>query len=164
MRSVLQSFKQRWGAYSPQERWILLSLGGAGVLIVVWLYVWQPLAERHEQAHMDLQAAQDSVEWLRRAAPQLRTAGSVENQQPEDVQSMTNLVSQAASEHNLSLSRFEQSGADGLRFWLDDQPFEPVLLWVAMLESRGVVMDQVTISQTSAPGAVNVRGVLVRRQ
>lgn len=163
MRKLVQAFQQRWGAYSSQEKWTLIGVGGAGLLIVSWLYVWQPLAERHQQARIDLQAAQDSVEWLRRAAPQLEIAGSVENQQPEDVQSMTNLISQAANEHNLSLSRFEQSGSDGLRFWLDDQPFEQVLLWVAMLESRGVAMDQITISQTSEPGAVNVRGVLVRQ-
>ena len=163
MTALRNTLLQRWNAYSSSEKWVWGGLAVGALLVVLWLYVWEPLQDRRVEAQAQLQAAQESLEWLQRAAPRVRAAQEMRVDAPGNVQSMTNLVSRAASEHGLALSRFEQAGSDGLRFWLDDQPFEQVLMWTADLEGQGVAMDQVTISRTNTSGLVNVRGVVVRQ-
>lgn len=163
MNRLMDAVQQRWQAYSSSERWVWGGLGASALIIMLWLYAWEPLQERRVEARQQLQAAQDSLDWLQRAAPRLVAAQNARTATPDNVQSMTNVVSRAAREHGLELSRFEQAGSDGLRFWLDDQPFEQVLIWVADLETQGVGMDQVTISRTNSPGLVNVRGVVIRQ-
>ncbi|MEX1058352.1 MAG: type II secretion system protein GspM, partial [Natronospirillum sp.] len=103
--------------------------------------------------------------WMQEMAPRVRANVALSGQTAatDSAQSMTNAISQAAQTHDLDLTRFEQSGEEGLRVWLDNQPFDDVLLWVAALETQGLRVDQMTISQTNQSGLVNVRGVYARQ-
>lgn len=163
MNQLLQKLKVRWASYDSNEQRILAAVGVLGIVIILWLLVLQPVANWREQTARDLQRAEESLQWLSRAAPRLRHvslsegSGTVAQQQ-----SMTNLVSESARRNSVSLTRFEQSGQNGLRFWLDDQRFDLTLAWFADLETQGIRVDQVTISQTANPGLVTVRGVLLR--
>lgn len=163
MNTFFQPLKERWQGYEKNEQRLLAALGAVALLIFIWLLVLQPLSQWREQTQRDLQRAEESLQWLSRAAPRLRqltvneSTGSVGQQQ-----SMTNIVSEAARRHGVSLTRFEQSGQNGLRFWLDDQRFDLTLAWLVDLEAQGIRVDQVTLSQTANAGLVTVRGVFLR--
>lgn len=165
LTATMQPLLDRWHTYGRQERmtWTGLGLLAAGILL--WLYAWQPLMDRQAQAHAELQRAQENLEWIQQMAPRVRAASASigESADPEAPQSMTNAISQAAQRHDLALTRFEQSGEDGLRIWLDNQAFSDVLAWVATLETQGFWIDQMTISQANESGLVNVRGVYTRQ-
>lgn len=163
MTLVPTALQQRWAAYSAQEKLVWSGLGMALLAVVLWLYVWQPLADRHAQARQSLAQAEETVQYLQRAAPRLRLLSAVSAPNGTAVQSMTNLVSRTASNHDIDLTRFEQSGTSGLRVWIDNQPFDQLLTWLAELDSQGVEVDQLTLSQGNGPGLVTVRGVVVRR-
>ncbi|WLD56645.1 type II secretion system protein M [Salinispirillum sp. LH 10-3-1] len=163
MNQLLQSMRDRWTSYDTNEQLIIGGVGALAIVVFLWLLVIQPVANWREQTARDLQRAEDSLQWLSRAAPRLRQVSL--NEGPGAVsqqQSMTNIVSEAARRNNVSLTRFEQSGQNGLRFWLDDQRFDLTLAWLADLELQGIRVDQVTISQTNNPGLVTVRGVFLR--
>lgn len=163
MNAFWQTIQQRWNAYDTNEQRIVAALGGVSIVVFVWLLFVQPVADWRAEATRDLQRAEESLQWLSRAAPKLRQASLTEGAGGmSQQQSMTNLVSEAARQGNVSLTRFEQSGQNGLRFWLDNQRFDLTLAWLADLESQGIRVDQVTISQTGTPGLVTVRGVFLR--
>lgn len=155
---------QRWKQYSRSEQAILAGIGSATLLIFCWLTVWQPLTDWQMRVERDHQVATESLLWLSDVAPRVRNLGnSAPVVEPNNPQSLTNLISESARQYSLSLSRFEQNGPQGLRFWLDNQRFDDAIRWMSDLESNGLMLDQIIISQTNQPGLVNVRGVAQRR-
>ncbi|TGG95641.1 type II secretion system protein M [Natronospirillum operosum] len=162
MNALMESLRARWQAYSTREKIVWAGLAAALLVVLLWLYVWQPLADRRAQAQAELAQAEQALAYLQRAAPQLRVQNLAGDDGASPVQSMTNLISRTAAQQSVDLTRFEQSGNDGLRLWLDNQPFDRVLLWLADLESQGLTVDQLTLSQGNSTGQVNLRGVVVR--
>ncbi len=162
MEAFWQSLKGRWRTYSRADQALWLGLSVAALVVLLWLYVWQPMAERYQQAQEEVARAEATLAWVQRAAPQVRANQPGELVPSGNGQTMTNVVTRSASQHDLALSRFEQDGQNGLRFWMDQQPFDQVMLWVATLDTQGIEIDQLTVSQGNSPGHVNVRGVAAR--
>ncbi|MCH8551043.1 MAG: type II secretion system protein M [Natronospirillum sp.] len=163
MTLIPAQLQQRWATYTAQEKAIWSGLAGGLLAVLIWLYVLQPLADRHAAAEQSLAQAEDALQLLQHAAPRLQMITGADAGSVDTVQSMTNLLSQTAGNNSVELTRFEQSGADGLRLWLDNQPFDRVLAWLAELDSYGVEVDQLTLSQGNRSGTVTVRGVVARR-
>lgn len=163
MQALWRSLKSRWQAYSPSEQALWVGLGAALLLVLLWLYAWQPVAERYQRAQEEVARAEATLSWVQRAAPQVRAIQDIGPTMPQgNGQTMTNAVTQTANRHDLALSRFEQDGQNSLRIWMDQQPFDQVLLWVAALDAQGIEIEQLTVSQGGSPGRVNVRGVVTR--
>jgi general secretion pathway protein M len=68
------------------------------------------------------------------------------------------LVTRSASESGLSLQRFEPSGENAIRVWLEGAPFTEVANWLERLNtSHGVQIDQASMYRQNDPGIVSVR-------
>ncbi|MFC3853005.1 type II secretion system protein GspM [Salinispirillum marinum] len=164
MNAIWATLVQRWQQYSRSEQLIVAGIGSVTVLVLSWLMLWQPLMDWQARVARDHQVATESLSWLSDVAPRVRNMGSPSTEvEANNPQSLTNLISESARQNNLSLSRFEQNGPQGLRFWLDNQRFDHALRWMSDLEGQGLLLDQITISQTSRAGLVNIRGVAQRR-
>ena len=58
----------------------------------------------------------------------------------------------------LTLQRFEPSGENAIRLWLEDVPFASVAAWLEQLRNdHGVVIDQAAMDRDEQPGTVSVR-------
>lgn len=131
-------------------------------LAVIFFLIWQPAHEFSDQAASRAEAAAETAAWLDvnlEQARQLVASGKgTPRQQIDDSRSLMSTVTVSAGEAGLALQRFEPSGEDKMRIWLDNTAFDDVARWLETLaEEYGIVVDQAAIDRADGPGRVNVR-------
>lgn len=135
----------------------------AVALFLIYFLIWRPVAAYHDDALSERQSAADLLAWMQQnedevrgmAAAGERPAGAT---QITDVRSLMSTVTASAGKAGVSLQRFEPSGEDGMRVWLEDAPFNQVSNWLEQLtREHGIVIDQAAIDREDKPGIVSVR-------
>lgn len=102
-----------------------------------------------------MQANEQTIQRLGNAGGNNATATA---DKPADGRALMALVTRSAGEAGLSLQRFEPSGEDAIRVWLENAPFAEVAAWLERLNGdHGVVIDQAAMDRASEPGRVSVR-------
>lgn len=102
-----------------------------------------------------MQANEQTIQRLGNAGGASTSASA---DKPADGRTLMALVTRSAGEAGLSLQRFEPSGEDAIRVWLENAPFAEVAAWLERLNgSHGVVIDQAAMDRASEPGRVSVR-------
>ncbi|WP_165855089.1 type II secretion system protein GspM [Marinobacter sp. JSM 1782161] len=146
-----------------RDQMALQIMAVAIALFLVYFLIWRPVAVFHENAVAERQSAADLVAWMqqhREDIAQLGAAGESRGaaSQITDVRSLMSTVTTSANESGLSLQRFEPSGEDGMRVWIEDAPFNQVSRWLETLTGEyGIVIDQAAIDRENQPGLVSVR-------
>jgi len=147
-----------------RDQQALTVLAIAVLLGLLYFAVWRPVAGFHDQAASARENAEELLAWmqaneasLERLSGQGATAGTSADA-PEDGRALMALVTRSAGDSGLSLQRFEPSGSDAIRVWLEDVPFAGVAAWLEDLSSNhGVVIDQASMDRQDEPGMVSVR-------
>lgn len=142
---------------TPRERLILTVGAALAVPMIIWLLVWQPLLKGRDEAEKKVQARQQTLEWMRGAAAQvkaLRASGVSASgvQQPPQ-----QLVTSAAAQHKLLINRIEPAGGNRYNLWLAEADYLAVVRFIDTLQSRGVAVDAMSLSRQPGPGLVSVR-------
>jgi general secretion pathway protein M len=162
MSTPLERLRAWWSGLAERERRVL---GAGGVVlgaVILYLAVWEPLANARHQQHADLAAARAlavQLEVLAASGP--RGAGPAAGAG----QSLLAVIDQSSKASALTKppTRLQPEGDDTVRIWLDDVPFDVLLRWLGELQSRyGVRVDNADIERESGPGLVNARLTLVR--
>lgn len=146
-----------------QQALVLLSV--AVFLGILYFAIWQPASAFHDKAVSNRENAQQLLAWMDSNRPSLQrlsgdragqSSGSVNR--PEDGRALMALVTRTAGESGLSLQRFEPSGDDAIRVWLDKVPFSQVAGWLETLNiDNGVEIEQASMDRQNEPGMVSVR-------
>jgi|TARA_Y100000589_G_scaffold233935_2_gene221346 general secretion pathway protein M len=170
---VLERFREhplvrRWVARYDElpgrDQQALLVLAIALLLAVLYFAVWKPASDFHDQAEQARDNAAGLLAWMQanRATIQ-QLAGASDNtgpsvDKPADGRALMGLVTRSAAEAGLTLQRFEPSGENAIRLWLEDVPFASVAAWLEQLRNdHGVVIDQAAMDRDEQPGTVSVR-------
>lgn len=147
-----------------RDQQALTVLAIAVFLGVLYFAIWRPVAGFHDQAVSARENAEELLAWMQANEPALdRLAASDGSSNPaanapEDGRALMALVTRSAGESGLSLQRFEPSGSDAIRVWLEDVSFAEVAAWLEGLNSNhGVVIDQAAMDKQDEPGIVSVR-------
>ena len=150
----------------PKRDQQALSVLSIAVLLgVLYLAVWQPASQFHEQTVASRENARELVQWMQAnesAIRSLGTGGAAGNnpsaQAPEDGRALMALVTGSAREAGLALQRFEPTGEDAIRVWLENVAYAEVAAWLGNLSTNhGVIVDQAAMDRASEPGRVSVR-------
>lgn len=131
---------------------------------ILYFAIWQPASEFHDNAIAERQNAAELLAWMEAnetTIKRLGTAGGQTGQGSADLadgRALMALVTGSAREAGLSLQRFEPSGENAIRVWLEDVPFAEVAAWLERLNSgHGVIVDQASMDRADEPGRVSVR-------
>lgn len=154
--------KDWWAGLAPRERVIL----GGGVLVLAlvlaYLMVWEPLAQKRQQLRDDISALSADLAWMRQVAPQVRRRAAQQVSQPSmgsaggSVLTLVEVSARAAGLHE-SLERVQPEGT-GARLWFAETGFDGLLRWLGELEQRqGLQVSQLAVDAGSAPGTVTAR-------
>jgi general secretion pathway protein M len=162
---VKDLLKQRWSQLQARERRILLVGALALILLGGYSLVWEPYVDSRARLERDVAEQRALLEWMERSAREVqalrggRPAGGAASGQ-----SLLALADGSARAQGLgsALQRVEPDGANGVRVWLEQAPFDDVLRWLDKLSSeRGVrVSSFATERRAEQPGRVDVRIVL----
>lgn len=159
--------KAYWEGLSARDRRILL-IGGVilAVLLLYWL-IWQPLTERAERLEQSVRAQHADLAWMQAAAERVRGVRVDRVADPVGGAEQTPLgvIDRTAREGPLAgtVRRVQPEGADSVRVWLEDAPFDDLILWLGALESRhGLRVTSLVVDRQPAEGRVNARLSLER--
>ncbi|MBS8239195.1 type II secretion system protein M [Marinobacter lipolyticus] len=147
-----------------RDQQALTVLAVAVFLGLLYFVIWRPVAGYHEQAVSARENAEELLSWMQANEASLERLSEREGgggpaaNAPEDGRALMALVTRSAGESGLSLQRFEPSGSDAIRVWLEDVSFAEVAAWLENLTANhGVVIDQAALDKQDEPGIVSVR-------
>lgn len=148
-----------------RDQQALTVLAIAVFLGILYFAVWTPAVSFHDEALDERERSAELLAWLEANRESLdRLSGNSGGQgdatvdTPEDGRALMSLVTRSAGEAGLSLQRFEPSGDNAIRVWLEGAPFTEVASWLEQLNTgHGVQIDQASMDRQNDPGMVSVR-------
>lgn len=148
-----------------RDQQALMILAVAVLLGLLYVALWRPAAVFHEQSEAARDNAGELLAWMQANEQTLQRLGNAGNisgaasaQKPADGRALMALVTRSAGEAGLSLQRFEPSGEQAIRIWLENAPFAETAAWLERLHgSHGVIIDQAAMDRAGDPGRVSVR-------
>lgn len=166
MNAYIIQFKEWFAALAPRERTLVSIAAAFTVFTILYLGVWETLANAHygrEKSLSEARALATRLEVIGAEALKARMSGggAVSN----SGMSLLSVVDQAGKSGTLSKppTRLQPEGDREVKVWLEDTTFDGVVRWIAELETRhGVSAQTVDIEKESAPGLVNARLSLIR--
>lgn len=148
-----------WAARNPRERVILVAGAAVVIAALIWALLLDPLSQRRDALARAVPEQRALLNWMESIpADGARRATSIRD-------SLFAVVDRSARSTALAgtLSRVQPEGADTVRVWLDDAPFNELVAWMASLEyEHGVRVTAVAVDRTATPGRVSARVTLAR--
>lgn len=147
-----------------RDQQALMVLAVAVFIGVLYFAVWSPASSFHDRAVSGRENAAELLAWMEANEATIRRLGASGSEagtgsaSVADGRALMALVTGSAREAGLSLQRFEPSGENAIRVWLEDAPFSEVAAWLERLNSgNGVIVDQAAMDRGDKPGRVSVR-------
>lgn len=149
---------------AKRDQQALLVLIVAVLVGLLYFAIWRPATTFHDSAVDDRENAAELLAWMQANESTIKRLGSASSDGSAgtsdlpDGRALMALVTRSARESGLALQRFEPSGEDAIRVWLEDAPFAEVAAWLEQLKSgNGVIIDQAAMDRADEPGRVSVR-------
>lgn len=140
-----------WRGLSRRERRIMISGLALLLLLAGYLLVWEPWRQQLDGLHREVADLRGDLEWMRQAAPRLRTAGtgSVTAGAVSGVALATRIESSLRGAGlGTALRRIEPQADGSLQLWLDNARFGALLSWLEGLRAEGqAALAQLDISR-----------------
>lgn len=156
--------KTWWEQLNRRQQRLVLTAGLILLALLVYVQLWEPLAEARQAERERVAHNQALVDWLvalRPVAEQMRREGS--SQRDLGGRSLLGLSDETARAAGLAgaLTRIEPAGQDQVRVWLDGAEFLAVMGWLERLaRDHPVEVTQLGVDRAQRPGQVNVRVTL----
>lgn len=153
-----------WQGLDQRQRWLFSVAGAILLVLMVFVWVWEPLVESR-QAEKDRIAQQQALlDWLTALTPvasELRRGSA----RATDLggRSLLGLADETARAAGLAgaLTRIEPAGEGQVRVWLDGAEFVSTMGWLQGLSVEyPIEVSQLSIDRGQRSGQVNVRVTL----
>lgn len=160
---AVQKLEAQFDQLPRRDQQALTVMLVALLLGVLYFAVWRPITGFHAEARADHEQARELVAWMESNRPAIQqlseTRSNVQStSQIRDSRALMSLVTSSASESGIKLQRFEPSGENAIRLWLEDVPFNSVAAWLEQLtEEHGIVIDQAALDRADKPGMISAR-------
>jgi general secretion pathway protein M len=151
-----------WAGLQPRERAILA--GGAVVLgiLVLWMGIWEPIAEERGKLRTEVSGLATDLAWMQQVSDQVRRRAAQQGSQGAGRAaggSVLTLVEVSATAAGIrqSIERVQPEG-QGARLWFDQVGFDALINWLAELEGRhGLQVSQLAVDVSADTGTVSAR-------
>lgn len=142
---------------SPRDRVIVIGLAVLTLAGLLYALAWHPLQSRQAQLQQTLSAKQETLEFVRRGAAQLKGASGGAAEQKSSDKAPYLLVDQIIRQAKMAPpERNEPSGQDGARVQFGEVEFDKLVAVLAELELYGLQVKTLTISRKNL-GTVSAR-------
>lgn len=156
----------RYDQLPARDRQALTVLAVALFLAVIYFVIWAPAVAFNDRAESARENAGELLAWMQANEATIKGLGASGGagaeasgvDKPENGRALMSLVTRSAGEAGLALQRFEPSGDDAIRVWLEGVPFADVAAWLERMNGdHGVIIDQAAMDRGNEPGTVSVR-------
>lgn len=130
-------------------------------LLTLYGFIWKPLSNDYQTLRESVTQQRETLQWMREAAVKVK---SLKRSAPAGAKSLAGrsllaVVDQSARSAGLgaAIKRIEPDGSKGVKLWLENVAFDPMILWLGKLTREYQVQTRmITIEHTGA-GRVNAR-------
>jgi len=154
-----------WQQLEPRQRGLIALAGVVLVAVLVYVWLWEPLAEARESARARIAGQQALLSWLEDVTPMAERLRRNSASAPDSGErSLLGLADETARASGLAgtLARIEPVGDAQVRVWLEGAEFVGVMQWLETFSrSPSVRVDQLQVDGSGSEGRVNVRVTLV---
>ena len=161
--------KEWFAGLEPRERQLIISGGIILLVMLLYLVVWEPIANANVALRSSYQNSQQLIEWMEDAAEEAKALqAKIQESGPSDRssgQSLLGIIDRTAKRDKLgsSVKRVQPDGKTGARVWLENAVFNDVIKWLENLQHKeGIRLETTVIEKQDDPGLVNARLVFQR--
>ena len=152
----MQALIDRFKALTDREQLILIVAAVVVVVGIFYFVIWSPMTDKIALREQQIERQHELLSFVQQSAQRAIQLRRSNGSQQQFNGSLTQAVNQTTSRHNIVISRMQPQGEE-LQVWIDQAPFNSVLDWLNALERMGVVIIQLDITESEAPGQINVR-------
>lgn len=154
------ALRRQYDGLPARDQLALKVLVVALVVALAYFAAWVPAKNYMESAERQLQKSQEvlaTVEANKAALRKLsRNSGS--NTKRLDSQQLVSSVTNLAKRQGVALKRFEPSGENKVKVWVDSVSFDKMIAWLAAMDrTLKVSVDQISLETEEESGLVSAR-------
>ena len=134
-------------------------LGSFLGIFILYSILWVPISNSVENAKKTYQKEYALLSWMSAQEAHVLEGRKNPTNRSASNKSLLSLVNNEAQRSSLPLKRYEPDGDKKLRVWLEDVPFDSVILWMNTLsESKGLSISSVSIDAEQGRGGQSKNG------
>lgn len=156
----MDNIKIWWENLSARERWIVAGGGGLLMLVLLYLYAWQPFTDAVDNVRNQVKTDQALSQWLTPAVKKiqnLKSQGAPAQRQKS--QSLLVTVNQTTTKAEISsfVTNIQQVNGNQVSVSFNEVPFDYLIKWLDLLwKQYGIKLAQLTLTPVSDKGLVKV--------
>lgn len=133
------------------------------LILLVYIFVWEPLSNQRAQLQTSLQAQRHTYAWMQQAAAEIRQLSGQAADVKKHSGSLLGTINSTAKPllHGAILKRVEEDRQRGVRVWIEEVAFDDLILWLGQIEQEyGIHVSSLVSERHATAGRVNVRLIL----
>jgi general secretion pathway protein M len=157
--SVVAALKQ-YEALPDRDQKALQLLGIALAVILIYFLMWAPASAYMNNGQAALERNRDVQALIQVNYATLSSLGKQSSSDGVslDSQQLVSAITNLAKKQGVALKRFEPSGDNKVKVWLEKVPFDKMIAWLGALDaSLNISADQVSIEKEEAQGMISAR-------
>jgi general secretion pathway protein M len=154
--------KDWWLNLNLREKQTIAWGGVAIILILLYLFAWSPLMESVTMLRNKVQRNQKLLVWMKAANEQIQSARLVPNKK-STTGSLLSIVQNQVNSSSVAknVTQLRQTDNDAVQLNFQNVDFDRLMKWlVAMAQEEGLLIAQMSVTPTDAPGVVNATCML----
>lgn len=159
----LAAIKIRWQGLQLREQRLILAMGSAFIIFLLYSLIWQPLNDSLANKQKNLANRQALLTWVSENTARYQSVKSGDNTKQSNG-SLSSIVNRTASQQQLTITRMQPQG-EYLQVWLDSAPFTKLLNWLEHLaNNEGLQVEAIDLTKGDNQGEVRVRRLQLTKQ
>jgi general secretion pathway protein M len=159
---TLLNYRKQYEMLSTRDRLALKIMAAVLIAVLIYSMLWLPAQKFMHSAEVKLAQNKQLLSLVTKnsstlasLAQQSRAGGAARTL---DSQQLVSSVTNLARQKGVVLKRFEPSGENKLKVWVDDASFDKVITWLSALKKTlKVTVEQISIEKDDAPGQISAR-------
>jgi len=157
------SIKQWWQQLNSREQGLVMGLGSAIVVFLLYTLLWQPLNTNLANTEKKLANRQALLTWVNENTARyqsIKPNGGIKNSSG----SLSSIINRTANQYQLTITRMQPQG-ESLQVWIDTAPFTELLFWLEHLaNNEGLQVQAIDLAGSDKAGEVRVRRLQLIKQ
>jgi len=157
--SLINTLNTKWETLETREQNSLKILSVAVSIFVLYFAIWSPAQSFMETEQQLLEERKGLLSLVKSSQKQLARSNSTgSTARTMNSQQLVSTVTNMARGQKLQLKRFEPSGENKVKVWVEDVSFDVLVTWLGKLEkSVNVTVEQISVEKQDKPGVVSAR-------
>jgi general secretion pathway protein M len=151
----MEKLKKWFTSLSEREQKLVIVASGVAVVGIFYFAIWSPMSSAVENQKNALVGEKQLLSWVNQQSSRAVILRQSSNKKTFSG-SLTQVVNQTTRSANIPVARMQPQGEE-LVVSVDQVVFNDFLLWLAVLENRGVIILQSDVSEVDEKGFVQVR-------